>query len=87
MMRCLSKGRKTNGIVTRFSLVKATNKGGISYAKATFSMERELAKDEAVLIEKLTEQLKNISQKVGFEGAADSEQKESEISVNMTMPA
>ena len=87
VMRCLSKGHKTNGVVTKFSLVKATNKGGITYAKAMFSMERELAADEVVLIEKLTEQLKSISQKVGFEGATDSEQKASEISVNMTMPA
>ena len=68
VMRCLSKGRKTNGVVTRFALVKTTNKGGIAYAKATFSIERELAKDEAVVIGKMTEELKKISHRIGFEG-------------------
>ncbi|SEH23153.1 hypothetical protein [Selenomonas sp. KH1T6] len=69
IMRCLSKGCKTNAVVTRISLAKATNKGGIAYAKAVFHMERELTEDEIPLIAKMSEQIKEISQSVGFEGA------------------
>ena len=69
VMRTLSKGRKTNAIVTRISLARAVNKGGIAYAKATFRMERALAVDEVPLISRLSEQIKEISQKVGFEEA------------------
>lgn len=73
IMRCLSKGNKTNGIVTRFSLAKAVNKGGITYAKAVFRMERRLTAEELPLIARLSEQIRGISQKVGFEEADTNE--------------
>lgn len=69
LMRCLTKGCKSNAVVTRFSLAKATNKGGIAYAKAVFRMERKLADDEMALIARMSDQIKEISQKVGFEEA------------------
>lgn len=69
IMRCLSKGYKTNAVVTRITLAKATNKGGIAYAKAVFRMVREMTEDEIPLIAKMSEQVKEISQSVGFEGA------------------
>ena len=71
VMRCLSKGNKTNAIVTSFSLAKAVNKGGIAYAKAAFRMTRKLTDEEYPLIEKMSQQIKEISQKVGFEEAND----------------
>lgn len=75
VMRCLSKGHKTNSIVTRISLARAVNKGGIAYAKAMFRMERRLTEEEMPLIARLSEQIKEISQKVGFEEADASETK------------
>ena len=67
LMRLLSKGLKSNAVVTRFSLSKATNKGGIVYAKAAFKVERRLTAEELPLIVKLSEQIKTISGKIGFE--------------------
>jgi len=34
--RLLSKGKKSNSVVTRFSLKKATNSSGITYSQAQF---------------------------------------------------
>lgn len=73
IMRCLSKGHKTNTIVTKISLTKAVNKGGIAYAKATFRMERPLKDEELPLVAKLSAQIKEISQKVGFEKGDEAE--------------
>ena len=67
LMRLLSKGNKSYEVVTRFSLVKATNKGGIAYAKAAFRMERKLTSEELPLIAKLSDQIKMLSGKIGFE--------------------
>ena len=73
IMRSLSKGNKTNAIVTRFSLAKTVNKGGIAYAKAVFRMERKLTSEELPLVARLSEQIKEISQRVGFEEADTTE--------------
>ena len=67
IMRLISKGIKSNEVVTKFSLVKATNKGGITYAKAVFKMERKLTSDELPLIANLSEQIRGLSCNVGFE--------------------
>ena len=67
LIRCLSKGHTSNSVVTRFSLAKATNKGGMAYAKAVFRMERKLNEDEVNLISKMSEEIKAISRKIGFE--------------------
>lgn len=67
LMRLLSKGVRSSEVVTRFSLVKATNKGGIVYAKASFKMDRKLTNEELPLIMKLSEQIKRLSGQVGFE--------------------
>lgn len=66
-MRLLTKGIKSNEVVTKFTLVKATNKGGIVYAKACFRMERKLTAEELPLVAGLSEQIKTLSRKVGFE--------------------
>lgn len=73
VMRCLSKGHKTSAIVTRISLARATNKGGIAYAKAVFRTERALTGEELPLVARLAEQIKGISQSVGFEEADTAE--------------
>lgn len=65
--RLLSKGRKSNSVVTRFSLKKATNNSGIAYSQAQFSIDRPLTGEEQVLITKLSEQVKGYSRHVGFD--------------------
>ncbi|MBC2724685.1 MAG: hypothetical protein HGJ97_18845, partial [Desulfosporosinus sp.] len=59
--RLLSKGKKSNAVVTRFSLKKATSSGGISYSQAQFAVERELSEKEIVLIGTLSDQVKAYS--------------------------
>ncbi|MDJ0304753.1 hypothetical protein [Dehalobacter sp.] len=65
--RLLSKGKKSNSVVTKFSLKKATNNGGIAYSQAQFSVDRVLTPDEFTLINKLSEQVKLYSKNIGFE--------------------
>jgi len=67
LMRLLTKGTKSSEVVTKFSLITATNKGGIVYAKAAFKMERKLTSEELTLIAGLSEQTKILSGRVGFE--------------------
>lgn len=65
--RLLSKGRKSNTVVTRFSLKKATNSSGIAYSQAAFGVDRVLSEEEQRLIQTLTEQVKAYSSTVGFD--------------------
>lgn len=65
--RLLSKGQRSNQVVTRFSLKKATNSGGIQYSQAVFTAERCLTNEEYELINTLSEQVKVRSRLVGFE--------------------
>jgi len=67
IMRLLSKGKKSNSVVTRFTLKKAVNKGGIAYSQAHFAVDRELTPEEYALISGLTEQVKAYSGKVGYD--------------------
>jgi hypothetical protein len=54
-------------VVTRFTLQKATNKGGIAYSQAKFAVDRELTPAEHEQIAKLSEQIRALSESVGFE--------------------
>lgn len=65
--RLLSKGKKSNSVVTKFSLKKAVNSGGISYSQAQFTLDRALTAQELPLIENLSAQVKAYSQNIGFE--------------------
>lgn len=65
--RLLSKGKKSNSVVTKFSLKKAVNSGGISYSQAQFTLDRVLTPQELPLIENLSAQVKAYSQNIGFE--------------------
>ena len=67
LMRLLTKGIKSSEVVTKFSLMTATNKGGIVYAKAKFSTERKLTLEEITSVAKLSEQVKKFSNKILFE--------------------
>lgn len=56
--RLLSRGKKSDSVVTKFSLKKAVNKTGISYSQVQFSMARELENTEIELIKNYSEQVK-----------------------------
>ena len=60
--RLLSKGKKSDKVVTKFSLKKAVNKTGISYSQVQFSVARELTNDETRLIKNYSEQIKSYAQ-------------------------
>ena len=62
--RLLSKGKKSNMVVTRFSLKKATNASGIAYSQAQFTIDRPLTSEEQILINRLSEQVKQYSRRV-----------------------
>jgi hypothetical protein len=63
----LSKGRTSNTFVTRFSLKKATNSGGIAYSQAAFAFDRALTAEEIEVIKPLSEQVKAYALNIGFD--------------------
>jgi hypothetical protein len=65
--RLLGKGRKSCSVVTRFSLKKVTNAGGIAYSQAQFSVDRALTDAELPLILSMAEQVKQFATRVGYE--------------------
>lgn len=60
--RLLSTGEKSDSVVTKFSLKKAVNKGGIAYSQVQFAVDRKLTDEEISLIKKLSEQVKRYVQ-------------------------
>lgn len=64
VMRLLSKGKKTNTVVTKFALKKAQNSGGINYSQAIFTLERTLTEEELKAVLPLSEQVKAMATKV-----------------------
>ena len=69
--RLLSKGRKSNAVVTRFTLRKATSAGGVIYSQAQFAVDRPLSPEEYSMIERLTGQIKLYSDRVAFDYEPD----------------
>lgn len=65
--RLLGKGKTSNSIVTRFTLKKAVNSGGITYSQAQFAVDRTLSPDEYALINKLSDDVKAFSKHIGYE--------------------
>ena len=65
--RLKKKKKKSNMVVTRFSLKKAVNNSGIAYSQAQFRIDRPLSSEEQILINKLSEQVKGYSRRVGFD--------------------
>ena len=67
IMKLLSRGHKSNAVVTRFTLKKVNSSDGIAYSQAQFAVERALSKEEYQLISSLSEQVKTLQNSVGFE--------------------
>ena len=55
------KARKLSQVVTKITLKKATNKGGIPFSQASFSFERMLTDDERSKLVGITEFVKEYS--------------------------
>jgi len=67
IQRLVSKSKKSYGVVTKFALKKASSNSGIAFSQATFSIDRVLTDEEIAAIRPLSEQVKAMSQKVGYE--------------------
>jgi len=67
LMRLLGKGLKSNAVLTRFTLKKAVNAGGIAFSQAQFSQARVLTPEELTLVLPLSEQVKAFSARVGYD--------------------
>lgn len=64
LMHCIPVWKSSSAGITRFSLTKAVNKGGIIYTKAQFRMGRALTAEEIASIKPLVEQVQVISKEV-----------------------
>ncbi len=58
IQRLLSHGKKSISVVTRFSLKKTVNAGGIAYSQAQFRAERTLTEQDQAAITQLADQVK-----------------------------
>ena len=58
IQRLLSHGKKSISVVTRFSLKKTVNAGGIAYSQAQFRIDRPLTDAELTVVSQLAEQVK-----------------------------
>lgn len=67
IMRLLNRTKKSSHVVTKFSLKKAQNSTGINYSQAVFAVDRELAPDEKVHIEKMAGQIKSMANQVSVD--------------------
>lgn len=56
--RLLQKGKKTNSVVTKFTLKKAQNSTGINYSQVVCSVDRTLSPEEQKNILTMSEQVK-----------------------------
>lgn len=57
--RQLTRGRNLSQIVTKISLKKATNAGGINYSQAVFTFDRMLTAEERDALSTMVEQMKD----------------------------
>lgn len=64
IMRLLSKGRKSNQVVTKFGLKKDSNKTGITFSKVTLAYERDLTEPELENIYKMSDQVKTLAKNI-----------------------
>jgi hypothetical protein len=64
VMRLLSKGKKTNSVVTKFNLKREQNAGGIMYSVAVCTVDRDLTAEELAVVEAMSVQVKALSTKI-----------------------
>ncbi len=62
--RLVFSRKKSNSVVTTFSLKRAVNTGGIAYSQLQFKVDRDLNSDEFKAINATSEQIKLLSKKI-----------------------
>lgn len=67
--RLLAKGKKSNSVVTKFSLKKVTNASGIAYSQAQFAVERVLTDEEMPFVQAMSDQVKAFATRVAYDDA------------------
>lgn len=67
--RLLAKGKKSNSVVTKFSLKKVTNASGIAYSQAQFAVERVLTAEEMPFVQAMSDQVKSFATHVAYDDA------------------
>lgn len=82
LKRLLTKGKRPGMVVTRFSLRKATNKGGMVYSQAQFAADRVLKPEEQEAVSRLSEQIKQYSLRVAFDYDMGSDEEDALIDPN-----
>ena len=64
--RLLQKGKKTNSVVTKFTLKKAQNSTGITFSQVVCSVDRDLAPQEQQNIAAMSDQVKMFAGQVAI---------------------
>ena len=64
--RLLQKGKKTNSVVTKFTLKKAQNSTGITFSQVVCSVDRVLSPDEQQSVNTMSEQVKAFAGQVAI---------------------
>lgn len=67
--RLLAKGKKSNSVVTKFSLKKVTNASGIAYSQAQFAVDRVLTAEEIPFVQAMSDQVKSFATRVAYDDA------------------
>ena len=67
--RLLAKGKKSNSVVTKFSLKKVTNASGIAYSQAQFAVDRVLTAEEISFVQAMSDQVKSFATRVAYDDA------------------
>ena len=67
--RLLAKGKKSNSVVTKFSLKKVTNASGIAYSQAQFAVDRVLTAEEMPFVQAMSDQVKSFATRVAYDEA------------------
>lgn len=71
--RIVAKGKRSFEVVTKVTLKKAINSGGITYSQAVFSIDRDLKPEEIESMGKFSERIKENTKTIDFEYDADVE--------------
>ena len=62
--RVIAKGRRSHNVLTKISLKKAVNAGGITYSQATFTLAGVLSDEDARKIEEYAKGIKVVTRKL-----------------------
>src|SRR5690606_27183725 len=69
--RVIGRGRRSYGVITKITLKRETNKGGIAYSQAQFSVAGELSPEETAKAAEYAKGSKSSTRSIGVEAADD----------------